>query len=205
MIFVKHKNYLIFDVENGRVSMTTKGNNFKGSDKPHIARIILEDIMMDVLRENLEWDNEEEARRKVKESIMKITLEKVKNMDMEKFGMDAFTLVQSVQPSGRYKPNPDGSPSVYGERAAALERLIGNISVRRKFKFVVTKKPLPGVKNPTKSGIKPIHYMYPLELLKDRDELDMEWYKEMIKNFVRGAFGLADLEGHKQYGLDRWM
>ena len=205
MIFVKHKNYLIFDVEDGRVVMTTKGNNFRGSDKPQIARMVLRDIMIDVLRENLEWNDEEEAREKVKKSIMKVTLEKVKEMDIEKFDMDAFTLVQSVQPSSRYKPNPDGSPSVYGERAKALEKLMGNLSVRRKFKFVVTKKPLPGVRNPTKSGIKPIHYMYPLELLENREEIDMEWYKEMIKNFVRGAFGLADLEGHKQYGLDRWM
>ena len=205
MIFVKHKNYLIFDVEDGDVVMITKGNNFKGSDKPQIARMILRDIMLDVLRENIEWEDEEEAREKIKKSIMRITLEKVKEMDIEKFDMDAFTLIQSVQPSSRYKPNPDGSPSVYGERARALEKLMGNLSVRRKFKFVVTKKPLPGVRNPTKSGIKPIHYMYPLELLEDREELDMEWYKKMIKNFVRGAFGLSELESHKQYGLDRWM
>lgn len=205
MIFVKHKNYLIFDVEDGKVKMITKGNNFKGSDKPDIARIVLKDIMLDVLKENLEWKNEEEARKKVRESIMKITLEKVKNIDIEKFDLDAFTLVQSVQPHNRYKPNPDGSPSVYGERAAALEKLVGKLVVRRKFKFVVTKKPLPGIRNPTKSGVKPIHYMYPLELLKDRNQIDMEWYKEMIKNFIQGAFGLPSLETCKQYGLDRWM
>ncbi|RLF44969.1 MAG: DNA polymerase elongation subunit (family B) [Thermoplasmata archaeon] len=205
MIFVKHKNYLIFDVEDGKVKMITKGNNFKGSDKPDIARIVLREIMMDVLKENLEWNDEEEARQKVREAIMRITLEKVKEIDIEKFDMDAFTLVQSVQPHNRYKPNPNGSPSVYGERAAALERLLGKITIRRKFKFVVTKKPLPGIKNPTKSGVKPIHFMYPLELLKDRNELDMEWYKEMIKNYIQGAFGLPSLEKCRQYGLDRWM
>ncbi len=205
MIFVKHKNYLIFDVENGSVRMVTKGNNFKGSDKPDIARIVLRDIMLDVLRKNLEWNDENEAREKIKDTIMKVTLNKVKEIDIEKFDIDAFTLVQSVQPHNRYKPNPDGSPSVYGERAAALERLMGRITVRRKFKFVVTKKPLPGIKNPTKSGVKPIHYMYPLELLKDRNEIDMEWYKEMIKNFIQGAFGLPRLDTCRQYGLDRWM
>jgi len=205
MIFVKHKNYLIFDVDDGKVKMVTKGNNFKGSDKPDIARIVLNDIMFDVLKENLEWEDEEEARQKIKEAIMKITLDKVKRLDIEKFNIDAFTLVQSVQPHNRYKPNPNGSPSVYGERAAALERLLGKITVRRKFKFVVTKKPLPGIKSPTKSGVKPIHYMYPLELLKDRNELDMEWYKELIKNFIQGAFGLPSLERCRQYGLDKWM
>ena len=205
MIFVKHKNYLIFDVEDRNVIMITKGNNFKGSDKPDIARIVLKDIMLDVLKENLEWKDEEEARRKVKDSIMKVTLEKVKNLDIEKFDLDAFTLIQSVQPHERYKPNPDGSPSVYGERAAALEKLVGKLVVRRKFRFVVTKKPLPGIRNPTKSGVKPIHYMYPVELLEDRNQIDMEWYKEMIKNFVQGAFGLPSLESCRQYGLDRWM
>ena len=205
MIFVKHKNYLIFDVENSSVKMVTKGNNFKGSDKPDIARIVLRDIMLDVLRQNLDWSDEQEAREKIKDTIMKVTLNKIKEMDIEKFDIDAFTLVQSVQPYNRYKPNPDGSPSVYGERAAALERLLGRITVRRKFKFVVTKKPLPGIKNPTKSGVKPIHYMYPLELLRDRNEIDMEWYKEMIKNFIQGAFGLPRLDTCRQYGLDRWM
>lgn len=205
MIFVKHKNYLIFDVEDSKVRMITKGNNFKGSDKPDIARIFLRDIMLDVLKENLEWKDEEEARKKIKDAIMRITLEKIKKIDIEKFDLEAFTLIQSVQPYARYKPNPDGSPSVYGERAAALEKLIGKISIRRKFRFVVTKKPLPGIRNPTKSGVKPIHYMYPIELLQDRNQIDMEWYREMIKNFIQGAFGLPNLERCKQYGLDEWM
>jgi len=205
MIFVKHKNYLIFDAENGKVIMMTKGNNFKGSDKPDIARIVLKDIMMDVLRENIEWDDEEEARKKVKESIKRSTLNKIKEINIEKFGIDTFTLIQSVQPASRYKPNPDGSMSVYGERAKALEKLVGKLTYRRKFKFIITKHPLPGIRNPTKSGVKPIHYMYPVELLLDRDQIDMKWYKDMIKNFIQGAFGLSEIETTTQYGLDRWM
>ncbi|MCD6222867.1 MAG: DNA polymerase elongation subunit (family B) [Thermoplasmata archaeon] len=205
MIFVKHKNYLIFDVENVNVKMITKGNNFKGSDKPAIARIVLKDIMMEVLKENIEWKEEEEAREKVKDSIRRATLNKIKELDIEKFGLDAFTLIQSVQPASRYKPNPDGSMSVYGERAKALEKLVGKLNYRRKFKFVITKHPLPGIRNPTKSGVKPIHYMYPVELLLDREQIDMKWYKDMIKNFIQGAFGLAEIEATTQYGLDRWM
>ena len=205
MIFVKHKNYLIFDVENSNVKMITKGNNFKGSDKPDIARIVLKDIMMEVLKENIEWKDEEEARQRVKDSIRRATLNKIKELDIQKFGLDAFTLIQSVQPASRYKPNPDGSMSVYGERAKALEKLVGKLNYRRKFKFVITKHPLPGIRNPTKSGVKPIHYMYPVELLLDRDQIDMKWYKDMIKNFIQGAFGLAEIESTTQYGLDRWM
>jgi len=205
MIFVKHKNYLIFDVENSNIKMITKGNNFKGSDKPDIARIVLKDIMIEVLKENIEWKDEEEARKRVKDSIRRATLNKIKELDIQKFGLDAFTLIQSVQPASRYKPNPDGSMSVYGERAKALEKLVGKLNYRRKFKFVITKHPLPGIRNPTKSGVKPIHYMYPVELLLDRDQIDMKWYKDMIKNFIQGAFGLSEIEATTQYGLDRWM
>ncbi|MBC7081224.1 MAG: DNA polymerase elongation subunit (family B) [Thermoplasmatales archaeon] len=205
MIFVKHKNYLIFDVENEKVKMITKGNNFKGSDKPDIARVILEDIMINVIKENLSWIDEEAARENVKNSIKNVTVEKIKSLNIENFDISAFTLVQSVQPHKRYKPNLNGTLSVYGERSAALEKLIGKINARRKFRFVITKKPLPGIRKPTKSGLKPIHYMYPLELLKDRNEIDMEWYREMIKNFVEGAFGLPNIDFKNQSGLDKWM
>jgi DNA polymerase elongation subunit (family B) len=205
MIFVKHKNYLIFDVKNGTVEMITKGNNFKGSDKPDIARMVLKDIMVDVLGENAAWETEEEARRNIKTSIKKITAKKVAELDIEGFDLDAFTLVQSVAPPGRYKPNPNGSDSVYCQRSKALEKLVGRIGTRRKFKFVITKQPLPGIPNPTKSGVKPIHYMYPVDLMQSRHQMDMDWYTDMIKNFIKGAFGLSALDLKEQYGLDAWM
>jgi hypothetical protein len=74
-----------------------------------------------------------------------------------------------------------------------------------KFKFVVTKKPLPGILHPTKSGVKPIDYMYPIELLKDRSEIDLRWYRELIENFIKGAFGLVGMERGVQRGLADWM
>jgi hypothetical protein len=185
--------------------MITKGNNFKGSEKPNIARIALKDIMLRALKENLEWDDEEEARERMKKSIQKNMEEELSRLDLSKFDLDDLVLVQSVQSSNRYKPNPNGSMSVYGHRAMALEKLVGPIGPRRKFKFVVTKKPLPGINNPTKSGVKPIDYMYPLELLKDEREIDLDWYKKMVKNFIQGAFGLGTIATTEQEGLDKWM
>jgi DNA polymerase elongation subunit (family B) len=205
MIFVKHKNYLIFDVDLDNLVMTTKGNNFKGSDKPDIARLILRDIMRDVLAENMSWGDEKEARRHIKESIKKFTEKAVTNIDLSRYSLDDFTLVQSVQPPGFYKHNPDGSPSVYMQRATALESLIGKIRFRKKLRFVVTKKPLPGIRNPSKSGVKPIHYMYPVTLLKDRDDIDLMWYRDLIEKFIQGAFGIRDFTVPKQEGLDTWM
>jgi len=206
MIFVKHKNYLIFDGKDGKVEMITKGNNFKGSDKANIARKVLEKIMIEVLKENHRWENEEEARRRLRHSIREKTKEIVGRIDLSDVDIEDLTLVQSVQPAKRYQLNRDGSLSSYGRRAKALENLLGeSIRTRVKFKFVVTKKPLPGIPNPSKSGVKPIDYMYPIELIKDLNEIDLDWYKDMIENFVKGAFGLSDLSVARQRGLDAWM
>lgn len=206
MIFIKHKNYLIFDEKNGKIEMITKGNNFKGSDKADIARKVLNQIMIQVLHDNPCWNNEEEARQKIKEDIIKKTGEIVSKLDLEKVDLDDLTLVQSVQPAKRYKNNQDGSMSTFGKRSAALEKLIGErINSRIKLKFVVTKRSLPGVSNPSKSGVKPIDYMYPLDLLKNTDDIDLEWYKKMIENYIQGAFGISGVATTKQTGLDSWM
>ena len=206
MIFVKHKNYMIFDSKNGKIVMNTKGNNFKGSDKANIARKVLEEIMMNVLRENPAWDDEEEARKKVKESIQNNTKDIISKIDLTKVDIEDLTLIQSVQPAKRYKTNQDGSISTFGRRALALEKLLGQpIKTRIKLRFVVTKKPLPGITNPSKSGVKPIDYMYPVDMLRDSKQIDLDWYKKMIENFIQGAFGLSDIQTTEQTGLDAWM
>ncbi len=206
MIFVKHKNYLIFDSKDGKIQMNTKGNNFKGSDKANIARKALEEIMMNVLKENLVWEDEDDARKKVKESIQNNTKEIISKIDLTKVDLDDLTLIQSVQPAKRYKTNQDGSISTFGKRALALEKLLGRpIKTRIKLRFVVTKKPLPDIAKPSKSGVKPIDYMYPVELLKDPSEIDLGWYKKMIENYIQGAFGLSDIQSTEQTGLDAWM
>jgi DNA polymerase elongation subunit (family B) len=206
MIFVKHKNYLIFDTKNGRIELTTKGNNFKGSDKANIARKALEEIMIDVLKDVPCWDDEEEARKAVKASIKNRTKEVVSKLDFSTVDLNDLTLVQAVQPQKWYKLNQDGSSSTFGKRSEALAKLLGQpIRSRIKMKFVITKKPLPGIMKPSKSGVKPIDYMYPVDLVKDRNEIDLDWYKKMIENYIQGAFGLSDLAATEQAGLDAWM
>jgi len=206
MIFVKHKNYLIFDSKNDKIDMITKGNNFKGSDKANIARIVLKDIMIKVLKEIPVWSDEGEARKKVRNLIGDKTRDIVAKIDLSKVDIADLTLVQSVQPAKRYKPNQDGSMSTFGKRAAALEKVLGEpIRSRAKYRFVVTKKPLPGISNPSKSGVKPIDYMYPVDLLIDKNQIDLDWYKEMIQNYIKGAFGLSDIAVTEQTGLDSWM
>jgi DNA polymerase elongation subunit (family B) len=206
MIFVKHKNYLIFDEKNGKIELVTKGNNFKGSDKADIARKILRQIMIEVLRDNPSWTDEEEARTNIKNSIMQKTSEIISKLDLKKVDLEDLTLIQSVQPANRYKPNQDGNMSTFGKRAQALEKLLGQpIKSRMKFKFVVTKQSLPGINNPSKSGVKPIDFMYPVDKLNDLSQIDLDWYKKMIENYIQGAFGLSGLQKTEQTGLDAWM
>jgi len=206
MIFVKHKNFLIFDSKDGKVEMNTKGINLKGSDKANIARLVLEEIMIKVLQQNASWEKEDIARDAVKTSIKTMTKEIISTLDLSKVDLDDLTVVQSVQPEKRYKTNQDGSTSTFAKRAEALEKLLGQpIRSRMKLKFVITKKPLPGIPKPSKSGVKPIDYMYPVDMLKSTNEIDLEWYKKMIENYVQGAFGLSDLAATEQTGLDAWM
>ncbi|MBS3802156.1 MAG: hypothetical protein KGY65_05345, partial [Candidatus Thermoplasmatota archaeon] len=149
MVFVKHKNYLIFDEKNGIVEMATKGNNFKGSDKANIARKALKEIMINVLRDVSTWSDEDEARSLVKDSIRKHTQDVVASLDFSKVDIEDLTLIQSVKPAKSYKTNQDGGLSTFGKRAQALEKLLDvPIRSRMKFRFVVTKKSLPGIQNP---------------------------------------------------------
>ena len=53
--------------------------------------------------------------------------------------------------------------------------------------------------------MKPIDYMYPVDFLKSRDEIDLDWYKKMIENYIQGAFGLSDVAATEQTGLDALM
>jgi DNA polymerase elongation subunit (family B) len=206
MIFVKHKNYLIFDEKNGKIEINTKGNNFKGSDKANIARKILRKIMINVLKENSSWTDEKKARIEIKKSITNNTKKILLDFDLSKVKIDDLTLIQSVKPSNQYKKNQNGSMSTFGKRAVALEQLLNkSIKSRMKLKFVITKKHLPGISNPSKSGVKPIDYMYPIELLKDVKDIDLKWYKKMIENYIQGAFALHDIEVTEQKGLDAWM
>ncbi len=207
MLFVKHKNYLIWNVRDGRLKLTSKGNSFKGSDKANIARKALEQIMLKVLAENLEWSHEKDARISIRNSIKKHTREFVAGMDLSDVDISDLTMIQSVSPPRHYKPNQDGTPSKNARRARALENLLGEpIRATAKLKFVVVKKPLHGFEDSRgKPGVKPIEYMFPLEKLKNRDSIDLEWYRDMIRKYIQGAFGLSDMEASTQRSIADFM
>lgn len=218
MVFVVHKNYLIFDAKSGRLVMETKGNNFKGSDKPNLARTQLAQIMERAMRENLVWEDEDKAREAMKASIKRAATQVIQELRISTVDPRELTMIQTVRPAQRYKQNPDGSLSTFAKRSHALSKLLEEsglepIRAARKLHFVVANRPLPGLETSAKRkpGLKPIEFMWPVALLEQKQwkekgyRLDMEWYKEMVANYIKGAFGFDDLSTVEQRGLDAWL
>lgn len=230
MVYVVHKNYLKFKAgADGEFVMETKGNNFKGSDKAPIAQTLLKPIMEKALRDVASWDDEEDARERMKTAIKRATTDVMSKTDINTTPWDQLVLRQKVAPIRSYKPNPDGSLSTFAVRTAAMEQVVGEpITASKKFKFVVCKDPLPlyqdvgaqtearerlarqgyhlVIKKPKKSGIKPIEYMWPAEHVKENPHMvDWIWYKDMVENYVKGAFGFDSLELAVQRDLSSWF
>jgi DNA polymerase elongation subunit (family B) len=227
MVYIVHKNYLKFTARDGKLSMETKGNNFKGSDKAPLARHLLEDIMRMALHDVASWTDEEDARERMRAGIKRGTKEVMSKLKVSETPWNDLILRQSVQPVRTYKANPDGTMSVFAVRTIALEQLIGEpITSTRKFRFVVCKDPLPlyhdpraqaeavermarqgyqlAPKKPRKSGIKPIEYMWPVDKVQP-SMVDWVWYREMVENYVKGAFGFDSLELAVQRDLSSWF
>lgn len=227
MVFVVHKNYLIFDAKGEHVEMETKGNNFKGSDKAPLAQRLLRDIMQRSLRDVASWTDEEKAREAMKAAIKKATKEVMGELQVASTPWDDLILRQSVSSVRSYEPNPDGTLRSQAVRTAALEDLLGEpITATRKFKFIVCRDPLPMykeaerqerkrmelarsghkliVKEPKNRGLKPIEYMWPIEKVKPA-MVDWAWYKSMVEDYVKGAFGFDSLELAVQRDLSSWF
>lgn len=229
MVFVVHKNYLIFDADpKGQgIRLETKGNNFKASDKAPLTQGLLREIMARALREVAKWDKEDAAREAMKVAIKRATKDVMATVQIAKTGWDDLTLRQSVSPTKSYEPNPDGTLRSQAVRTAALEDLLGEpITSTRKMKFIVCKDPLPLYKDPSRQdqkraelargghqlivkepknrGLKPIEYMWPVEQVKPY-MVDWVWYKSMVEDYVKGAFGFDSLELATQRDLSSWF
>ncbi len=229
MVFVVHKNYLIFDADakGDGIRMETKGNNFKGSDKAPLAQNLLKDIMARALKEVARWDKEDAARDAMKVAIKRATRDVMQGVQVAKTDWDELILRQSVSPTKSYEPNPDGTLRSQAVRTAALEDLMGEpITATRKVKFIVCREPLPLYKDPARQeqkkaelarhghqlivkepknrGLKPIEYMWPAEQVKPH-MVDWAWYKSMVEDYVKGAFGFDSLELATQRDLSSWF
>ncbi|MHB1261444.1 MAG: DNA polymerase domain-containing protein [Thermoplasmatota archaeon] len=229
MVFVVHKNYLIFDAnkKGPGIVLETKGNNFKASDKAPLTQGVMKDIMAKALKDVASWTKEDEAREAIKVAIKKATREVMQGVQVAKTPREDLVLRQSVSPVRSYEPNPDGTLRSQAVRTAALEDLVGeSITATRKMKFIVCKEPLPlykdparqerkrgelsrggfqlVVKEPKNRGLKPIEYMWPEEKVTPA-MIDWAWYKSMVEDYVKGAFGFDSLELAVQRDLSSWF
>jgi DNA polymerase elongation subunit (family B)/intein/homing endonuclease len=204
MIFVKHKNYLIFDVKKGKISVQIKGASFHASDKPDLAMDILEEVLIKVLKDNIEWENEIDAKEHLILSIKKHVIETVDALDVTKVDRDKLIVVQTVKPYDTYKKKTDGESSIHGDRVRALERLLNKpIKTELRLHCIVLLDPLPGLERAPKSRVKPIAYMYPRDAITEQmwQRIDRQWYKDMLYFYFVGAFGLSDLSLSKNADL----
>ncbi len=227
MVFVVHKNYLIFDAKGDEIALETKGNNFKASDKAPLTQQLLRDIMAKALADVASWTKEDDAREAMKVAIKKATKEVMATVQVAKTDWADLILRQSVSPVKSYEPNPDGTLRSQAVRTAALEDLLGeSITATRKFKFIVCREPLPlykekerqerkseelkrhghqlVVKEPKNRGLKPIEYMWPIEKVTPA-QVDWAWYKSMVEDYIKGAFGFDSLELATQRDLSSWF
>ncbi len=227
MVFIVHKNYLKFKAKGGEVVLETKGNNFRGSDKAPLAQRLLQPIMAQALADVSSWDDEEDARERMKAAIKRATKEAVAGVNLDEISWQDIVLTQKAAPIRTYKPNADGSLSTFAVRTAALEHLLGeSLTAARKFKFIVCKDPLPlyhdpkeqervrahlanqgynlQVKKPRKASIKPIEYMWPADKVEPH-MVDWAWYKDMVEAYVKGAFGFDSMELAVQRDLSSWF
>jgi DNA polymerase elongation subunit (family B) len=229
MVFVVHKNYLIFDAnrKGPGITLETKGNNFKASDKAPLTHEVLRNIMAKALKEVAVWTKEDDAREAIKVAIKRATKEVMQGVQVAKTGREDLILRQSVGPVRSYEPNPDGTLRSQAVRTAALEDLLGEpITATRKMRFIVCKEPLPlykdvtrqqrkreelsrggynlNVKEPKNRGLKPIEYMWPEDQAQPA-MIDWAWYKSMVEDYVKGAFGFDSLELAVQRDLSSWF
>lgn len=115
-----------------------------------------------------------------------------------------FVMIQKVGPPMEYKV------AKWRDRSLAVERVTGEkIRIDHKMRFVVCKNALPGLTPKSKSGLKPIEYMWPVDFVDDGRSggMDIEWYQNSILEYVYSAFGFEKEEpkGNTSLGLEAWM
>lgn len=226
MMLVKHKNYMTFDVikdkETGKpieMKIGFKGNNFKSSDKPPVVMDQLKEIMLEVVRENCLWHDEEEEFVRVRSDIKTKARTKIEALPIEDVPMKKLSFTQKVRPRSTYAEGEKECPacdgmgceycddtgkklSIFAARSGAFRRLfysenpfVSTISV----KCVVCNNPLPYIYKPSKSASKPLAYMWPIEAIEESDEaremsggIDYDWYKAACFAYIKGAFDFDD-------------
>lgn len=209
MFPVAHKNYLFGNLDKIKIH----GNNFSAKNKSKLSENIMKKVVYDSLKDIGDWSlsSKELIRSKVKSNILENTQKEVSKINMDEVDLEQLILYENVNPVSSYKKDT----SIYALRTIAIEKLIGEkITHSTKLPMLVGINPLPNIPTDkiSKKKVKAIHYMYPIEYIKNKD-IDFEYYKNNIVAYINGAFALKKTKSKKkvktlspgQLGLDKWM
>jgi DNA polymerase elongation subunit (family B) len=188
MIISMHKNYIKIKIDkSGEIDIDLKGANFTAKDKPKAAEDTLKKIIIDTVRDNIQWDDEADSALRVNGSIRRRMSGVISHLKPDKLDVKDLILIQKVKGAGYYK---DGN--IYKKRSEALGKLIGEIHGTVSLDFVVTTNPIPGMEvksgNKFKPSVKPIAFMTPVDLIKDKSEIDYDWYRNMTIDYISSCF-----------------
>lgn len=186
-VHVGHKNYITGKLTSAD-DIETKGNNFKAQNKSKLGYKTLKKVIFDSIKDVGDWniENKESIRAEIKNNIIDNTNKAVDNIDMKTVNIEDLILHEYVKPISSYKK----ADSIYATRTKAIEQITGmDITHSARFPMLVCKEHLPRIKVVSPKKTKCIHFMYPIDYVKD-DMIDLDWYKNNVKDYIFSAFGI---------------
>ena len=194
VVEVGHKNYIYGELDSIE-NLNTKGNNFKAKNKSKLGYKVLINIIFNSIKDIGDWKlvDKELIRAKIKNNIIDNTNEAIENIDMSTVDIEDLILHEYVKPMSSYKK----ADSIYAIRTKAIEEITGmKITHSARFPMLVGKKHLPGIDKVSPKGTKCIHYMFPMDYIKEED-VDLDWYKNNVRDYIFGAFGITKRQPKK--------
>ena len=194
VVEIGHKNYLYGELDSVE-TINTKGNNFKAHNKSKIGYKTLKQVIFDSIKDIGDWKlvDKELIRAKIKNNIIECTNKAIENIDMSTIDIEDLILHEYVKPMSSYKK----ADSIYAIRTKAIEEITGmKITHSSRFPMLVCKEHLPGIIKVSPKGTKCIHYMFPMDYIKEED-VDLNWYKNNVRDYIFGAFGITKRQPKK--------
>lgn len=194
VVEIGHKNYIYGEL-NSTETINTKGNNFRAKNKSKLGYKVLKKVIFNSIKDIGDWQlkNKEKIRAKIKNNIIDNTNAAVENIDMSTVDIKDLILHEYVKPISSYKK----ADSIYAIRTKAIEKIVGyKIGHSSRFPMLVCKEHLPGIEKVSPKGTKCIHYMFPIDYIKE-DDVDLDWYKNNVRDYIFGAFAIGKLKPKK--------
>ena len=193
-VHVGHKNYITGKLTSAD-DIETKGNNFRAQNKSKIGYKVLKSVIFDSIKDIGDWELEDKKliRAQIKNNIIEYTNKAIENIDMKTIKIDDLILHEYVKPISSYKR----IDSIYATRTKAIEEITGmHITHSARFPMLVGKEHLPGIDKVSPKRTKCIHYMFPMDYIKEED-VDLDWYKNNVRDYIFGAFGIGKVKSKK--------